>query len=157
MHCNGAATNGKLHEAHEELEATEKALDEAFASQSKDMAAIVQTAFAAFESANEAHLKHEEQVMMPKVQELVKKGHPMKKYMVQELLPAVTADDMEFFIKYAATKLEAASISGSMPRFRVFCHALWAVARPGEWKIWDAWIRDSVSVETYHELEKALS
>lgn len=148
------ALKGGLRGAHKELDEKEAAVEKAFAdhAKSKDMSKIA-AAWEAFEAENEKHLQHEESVMMPMVQQMMKAGHPMKQFMKEEILPNAKTD-MEFFVKYAMAKLEAAS--GPMPRFRVFAHALWAVATPEEWTVWDAWIRETVSKETYKELQDAL-
>lgn len=149
-HCDSVASKAKLHDAHQELYGAEIAVGKAFASESMD---AVQEAFHKVMAANEAHLKHEESVMMPMVQKLVQEGHPMKKYMKEELLAAVT--DLEFFITYASRVLER-HVTAEMPRFRVFTHALWAVATPEEWSVWSEWIRSSVADSTYQDLERVL-
>ena len=86
------------------------------------------------------------------VKKLMQSGHPMKQYMKEEILANV--QDMEFFIQFAVGTLE--HDSQEMPRFRLFAHALWAVATPKEWQIWNKWTQSTVTAETYAQLQSVL-
>ena len=74
-HCDGVASKHNLHQAHEALEAAEVALQQAF--DNNNNLTAIQQAFSVYRAADEQHLQQEEQVMMPKVQKMVKDGHPM--------------------------------------------------------------------------------
>ena len=115
----------------------------------------MKSTYAEFEELNLAHLKLEEDFMMPSVMSMVKAGKPMKKFMIEEILANVKEDEMEFFIKYANRVLE--QHSGGQPRVRVFDHALYAVATPEQWKLWDSYIKDTVNEKTYGELHAVIS
>jgi len=114
-HCEQVTTTEGLFDAHVDLHEKEEAVEQAF--KLGEMPAL-QTAFAEFESVNLAHLKKEEDIMMPMVMKLMKSGHPMKKYMKEDILAVVPAQDMEFFVKFANQMLKKQH--GGMPRVRVF-------------------------------------
>lgn len=108
-----------------------------------------------FAQENEAHLKKEENVMMPNVKKMKMAGKPLKKFMCQEILPLVTeSPDFEFWVKYANRILE--KHHNGMPRARVFDHALWAAATPEQWKIWSVWMKEALSEKAYGELQAVL-
>ena len=137
---DGLASDNGLYDLHEELELMENQVSAALDSDDMDG---LKGSFPAFVKFNEEHLQHEEDIMMPNVQKMAKAGEPMKKYMVEEILPTVLDDDFEFFVKYANQMLE--KYDGGMPRARVFDHALWAAATPDQWKVWTKWIEESLS------------
>ena len=150
--CGGVASDAKLSDDHATLEAKENELKAAFAA--KDLAKVKET-FAEYEKINSDHLVKEEKIMMPKVMEMAKSGKNMKKLMRDDVLNTVVdSPDYEFFIKFANEILE--KHPEGQPRVRVFDHALWAVATPDEWSTWDAWIKESVSPESYKELHDAI-
>jgi hypothetical protein len=142
-----------LHDLHVNLEEKEHALADAFEASDLD---AVKSAFAAFDELNLEHLKKEEAVMMPKVMEMVKSGVSMKKVMIEELLPMVSDSiHFEFFVKFANEILE--KHPENEPRVRVFDHALWAVSTPDEWKKYDRWIKETLTPETYQEVQDAIN
>eukprot|EP00523_Entomoneis_sp_CCMP467_P017183 CAMPEP_0168770362 /NCGR_PEP_ID=MMETSP0725-20121227/2879_1 /TAXON_ID=265536 /ORGANISM="Amphiprora sp., Strain CCMP467" /LENGTH=271 /DNA_ID=CAMNT_0008819801 /DNA_START=24 /DNA_END=839 /DNA_ORIENTATION=- len=150
---DGIVEKASLSDMHDDLHAKEKAISEAFAAKNIRK---VQSEFAAYDSINLSHLNKEEGIMMPKVQEMKKMGVPMKKLMIQELLALVVdSPDFEFFVKFANEILE--KHTGGMPRARVWDHALWAVATPDQWTVWDAWIKETLKPETYQELQDAIA
>ena len=141
----GCVDEAGLHGMHESLEKQEEALAAAFAEKDMDK---VKTLFEKFDKENLDHLKKEEEVMMSKVMQMKKDGHPMKKIMIQDVLSLVVdSEDFEFFVKFANEMLE--KHSEGQPRVRVFDHALWAVATKEQWTVWDAWIKETVKPETY--------
>lgn len=144
-------TENKLYDAHEELTKVENSLNEAFDSKDLDTA---KTKFEEFSVLNEEHLKKEEDIMMPNVKKMMMAGHPMKKFMKDDILPLV-GDDMEFFVKYSSDVLDRHA--EGQPRARVFNHALWAVATEDQWKEWNEWIKESQSPECYAQLESCLA
>jgi hypothetical protein len=142
-----------LFKAHRDLDKKEHALEEAF--HAGDIGAA-KKAFALFEDANEAHLKKEEDIMMPKVMEMKKSGKNLKALMQQEIFPiAAQHPDFEFFIKYANEVLERHP--GGMPRVRVWDLAVWAAASTEEWKQIDKWIKETLSEATYKEVQDAIN
>jgi hypothetical protein len=144
----GIVTNQGLHGLHAELENLEAAVNGALAQ--SDVTKL-QEVYPPFMEFNEAHLKKEEDVMMPSIQKMMKDEKPLKKYMMQEILPTVkSSPDWEFFIKYANKILE--KHDGGMPRARVFDQAIWAASSPAEWNIWSSWMQQSLSEKTWSEV-----
>jgi hypothetical protein len=93
--------------------------------------------------------------MMPLVSKMAQTGHNLKEYMQTEILPLVSNDpDFEFWVRYANDVLERHA--EGMPRVRVFDHALWAVATPEQWAVWDKWIQETLSEEKYKEVQDAI-
>lgn len=142
-----------LYDLHEQLDSLEHQV--ASAIESGNIADLKQV-FPKFLDFNENHLKQEEDVMMPSIQAMAKAGEPMKKYMVEDILPTVSeSDDFEFFVKYANKVLE--KHDGGMPRVRVFDHALWAAATPAQWAVWNKWIEESLEDgKLYAELQSLI-
>lgn len=155
-HFEGVATENHLSDDHDTLNQKEKALDEAFQRSKNKITKEIKTAFEEYSKANLAHLEKEESIMMPKIMAFVKMGHSLKKSMINDLLAAVIdTEDFEFFVKYANEILE--KHPGGMPRARVFDHALWAVSSPEQWKVYDQWIKETVSDTTYQELQAVIN
>jgi len=152
LKADGIVTKEGLYDLHSELSTHEKAVVSAI--QSSDIVAL-KNAYPQFQEFNESHLKREEDVMMPSIKRMMTDKQPLKKYMCKEILPTVTGSpNWEFFIKYANEMLE--KYHGGMPRARVFDHALWAAATPEEWKVWNVWIKETLSEKTYSELKDVL-
>lgn len=146
------AKDNKLDEKHRELHEAETAVADAL---QKRAATELRAAWSAFRDANEAHLKAEEGVMMPKVAELTKAGHNMPGTMRTHLLPAVSAEDMPFFISFAMKTLE--KHHGDMPRARVFAHALAAAAGSAEqWQEWRTHVQKGLSPDAFAALGKQI-
>lgn len=142
-----------LYDIHKELEASEEAVTKAI--EKGDMGEL-KSVYAKFMEVNEAHLKKEEDVMMPSIKKMMMAKQPLKKFMCEDILPTVTGSpDWEFFIKYANVILE--KYDGGMPRARVFDHALWAAATPEQWTAWSAWIQEALTEKTFGELQACLA
>lgn len=76
--------------------------------------------------------------------------------MVEEILATIINDpNFEQWVRYANEVLERHS--DNMPRVRVFDHALYAVATPEQWSVWNEWIKDTLSEESYNELQAAIA
>lgn len=149
---DGAADEAKLSESHAILHTMEEAVEEAF--KEKNMEKL-KAAFSEYDTENLDHLVKEEDVMMPKVAQMQKDGHPLKKYMTEEILATVIdSPDFEFFIKFGNQILE--KHPQGQPRVRVWDHALWAVATEEQWVVWDAWIKETLKPESYQELQDAI-
>ena len=141
-------TNEGLYNLHKELLHLEESVSNGIKVGDLDELKLV---FPKFMEVNEAHLKKEEDVMMPSIQKMMMEKQPLKKFMCEEILPTVSGSvDWEFFIKYTNEILE--KHHGGMPRVRVFDHALWAAATPEEWALWSTWIEETLKEETYNEL-----
>jgi hypothetical protein len=151
--AEGIVTAKGLYGLHKDLESLEAAVNEAV--EKNDLKAF-KVAYPKFMDVNEAHLKTEEDVMMPSIKKMMMAKEPLKKFMVVEILPTVKGTpDWEFFIKYANTILD--KHNNGMPKARVFDHALWAAATPEEWTIWSAWMKEALTEKTYKQLEAALA
>jgi hypothetical protein len=76
--CDNIATQENLLSAHDDLE---KKSDEfaALLDETEIEPDKVLAVYNEFHKLNEDHLKHEEDIMMPKVMEMMKKGEPLKK------------------------------------------------------------------------------
>jgi hypothetical protein len=105
-----------------------------------------------FAKTMEEHLKKEEDVMMPKVQEMKKNGVPLKKIMREEILALIWSNeqDWEFFLTFACQTLDKRPM---LQPLKVFCFALWGVATPKEWTKWSAYIKSAVSEQKWKEME----
>lgn len=149
---DGIATEKKLHNDHKDLEDLEYYLEEAAIAEDKEKFKDV---FEEFKTLNESHLQKEEEVMMPRIQELAKNGVDMKQLMKTEVLALVVdSSDFPFFVKHANRILD--KYHGDKPRVRVFDHALWACATPKQWKKWRSWIRQSVPESRFQEIREAI-
>lgn len=76
--CQNVATENDLFSQHEDLEKKSSEISSLLDEKSDDPDAILKI-FDEFASLNEAHLKKEEDIMMPKVMEMKKAGVPLKK------------------------------------------------------------------------------
>lgn len=119
-------------------------------------AKTLRDAWPAYREANEAHLAKEEEVMMPKVAELVKAGHNMPLAIRSHMLPAAGGDaHLSFFIEFAMRTLE--KHHGGMPRARVFAHALAAAAgSEAEWARWRGHVQAGLSADAYANLGREI-
>jgi len=147
--CQNVATENDLFSQHEDLEKKSSEISSLLDEKSDDPDAILKI-FDEFASLNEAHLKKEEDIMMPKVMEMKKAGVPLKKVMMEDLLPAVK-DDEEFFFGHACSTLE--KHHENMPRARVFAHALFAASTPEQWSSRKEIVKSSLSDTTWAEIE----
>ena len=152
---DGVATEAGLRDSHESLEKLESAVESLFTAEDADLEST-SLVFKEFQEANLLHLKVEEDIMMPKVQEMGKNGVPMKKVVKEELLATIVhRDDYKFFVQYAIGVLDH-SARDTHVAARAFALALWALATSEQWNEWDAWIKEVGSVETYNELQRAI-
>jgi len=154
--ADNTATEHKLRDQHTDLSDLEQQVVDCLVTnpdleKAKDL-------FPKFAEENEAHLTKEEDIMMPSVQKMVKAGVPVKKYIKSHLLPVLLQNDnMEFFLKFSNTILETYEAGGKMPKTRVFDQAVWSVASPEQWKVWDGYIRQSLSVAKYNQVNGAIT
>lgn len=149
---DNVATNAGLLDDHATLHELEVAVRNAI--HHKDRVAF-QVEYARFQKMNLDHLTKEEDIMMPKVAEMIKMGINMKNIMVEEVLALVVdTPEFEHFVRYANEVLERHH--DNMPRVQVFDHALWAVSTVEQWGKYDVWIKESVSAEHYKEIMDAI-
>lgn len=152
-HADMAAKKGNLRHHHGTLYELEEDVVDIFEKapdidRAKDI-------FPIFLQENENHLKEEEDILMPAIQKMMKEGVPIKKYIRTDLLPVLQMKDgdLEFFIRFGNEILERHDNVEGKPRVRVYDQAFWALATPEEWKVWNEWIKDSLSPEKYAEVD----
>jgi len=160
---------GLLSAAHRELEELELALELAAASWKgqilgangswkpsnkfrQDLEPLTD-AFHIFATANQVHLKAEEDIMTPKVKELSKIGYNMGDILAEDLLTCLSPDDMPFFLEHAMHTLE--KHHEGRPRARVFAHALFSVASPPQWREWRPMLQAGTSAELWSNIVMA--
>ena len=147
--CGGAATNEGLFEQHQAVDKMELSMTQAV---KKKNLAMMNAEIDAFAKLMEEHLKKEEDVMMPKVQQMKKDGVPLKKIMRDEILALIwkNQEDWEFFVEFACGTLAKRPM---IQPLRVFCFALYGIATPTEWKHWSGYIQKVVSDGQWKEME----
>lgn len=143
---------GQLLEAHKALEAFQADVDSAV--KARDIEAV-QKAYAEFAKQNEMHLKAEEDFMMPKVQDMVQAKADMKRLMNDHIMPAALCDNFEFFLSFAMKTLE--THFPNQPKYRVFAHAIRAVASEEQWLQWRPIIQTSLSPHAYSKMAAELN
>lgn len=155
-HADGAAKKAGLRHHHRNLYELEEDVVDIF-EKAPDMERAKEI-YPIFWKENEEHLKEEEDVLMPAIQKMVKKGVPVKKYIISDILPLllVTEGDMEFFLRFANEVLARHDNVPGKPRVRVFDQAVWSVAKPEQWMEWKEYIKDSLPEEKYQEVNTAI-
>ena len=156
-HSDGAAKKGGLRHAHSTLYELEDDVVDIF-----EKAPDIQRAkeiYPIFRQENEEHLKEEEDILMPAIQRMMKKGVNIKKYIKTDILPVLLTkeEDIKFFLMFGNEVLERHDNVEGKPRVRVFSHAFWAVASEEQWVQWSAWIQESLSPEKYEEVDTAIN
>jgi Hemerythrin HHE cation binding domain len=93
----------------------------------------VRAAFAAYRACAEAHLKHEEDIMMPLVARLPNPKAPLFAHWC--VGAGIAHGDFEHFISHGVASLAAHGSANNTPAgaTRVFVHALKAVCTPDQW------------------------
>jgi len=105
---------------------------------------------------NEKHLIAEEEIMMPKVQEMHKLGFPIKKNLAEDIVSAAW-DEVNFgseFVQVACWVLE--KHHGGMPRARVFIHALKSITDEQRWAKWLPYVKAGLSPEQYFLIDSQI-
>ena len=156
-HADGAAKKAGLRHHHSNLYELEEDMVDIF-----ERAPDIQRAkevYPYFLEENYAHLKEEEDILMPAISKMMKKGVNIKKYIKSDILPVLLhkEGDLEFFLKFGNEVLERHDNVEGKPRVRVFDHAFWALASGEEWAEWSVWIQESLSPEKYAEVHAAIS
>ena len=124
-------------------------------------AEAVCAAFAEYRSFAEAHLKHEEDIMMPLVARLPQPKAPL--FAQWCLTAGIAQGDFEHFVAHGVESLAAQGRAQNTPAgaTRVFVHALKTVCTPGQWaeylpvargaappEIWASVVAEVPSLET---------
>lgn len=109
-----------------------------------------------FRDLNERHLKAEEDIMMPKVQEMHKLDLPIKKILVEDIVSAAwdAKDFGKEFVEVACWVLE--KHHGGAPRARVFLHALKVISDQNRWNKWLPFIKSGLSKELYSQIDSQI-
>lgn len=155
-HANGAAKEAGLRHSHDSLYELEEDVVDIFESAPDIYRA--KEVFPIFLAENLAHLKEEEDILMPAIGKMMKKGVNIKKYIKSDIIPVLLhkEGDMEFFLKFGNEILERHDNVEGKPRVRVFDQAFWALASSEEWTEWSHWIQESLSPEKYAEVNTAI-
>ena len=142
QHSGGAVDAAGVPAEHAALDEAAAALDAAFAEEAKNVetssaaAGSVAAAFAAYRAAAEAHLEHEERVMMPIVAGLPNPKAPL--VASHGLAAAEAAGDAEWYVAHGVATLAAhgSGANGPATAARVWVHALQAVCSPAQWAVY---------------------
>jgi hypothetical protein len=126
---DGAAGAGMFREEHVDEHAMQAAVTAAIGAG----AAAVRAAFAAYRVFAEAHLKHEEDIMMPLVARLPEPKAPL--FARWCLSAGIAHGDFEHFVAHGVASLAAHGSAKNTPAgaTRVFVHALKTVCTPAQW------------------------
>jgi len=144
------ATKEGLFDQHQALDKVEASMARASA---KKNLAMMNGEVDLFAREMEDHLKKEEDVMMPKVQQMKKDGASSKKIMRNEVLALLWSkpdEEWDFFVTFACRTLAKRAMISPL---RTFCQALWGVATPAEWKKWSVTIQKAVSEEAWNQMQ----
>ena len=130
LHFNGAAGQAMFKEEHVQEHAMQHAVTDALA----QSAATVRTAFAAYRVVAEAHLQHEEDIMMPLVARLPSPKAPLFAHWC--LSAGIAHGGFEHFVAHGVKSLATHGSAKNTPvgATRVFVHALKAVCTPAQWE-----------------------
>jgi hypothetical protein len=128
-HFDGAAGAAMFREEHVQEHAMQSAVTRAIA----QGAAAVREAFIAYREVAEAHLKHEEDIMMPLVARLPPPKAPL--FASWCVSAGIAQGDFDHFVAHGVASLAAHGSTKNTPvgATRVFVHALKSVCTPGQW------------------------
>ena len=126
---DGAAGAAMFKAEHVDEHAMQQAVTDAIAGG----ATAVREAFAAYRTAAEAHLKHEEDIMMPLVARLPQPKAPL--FADWCVTAGIAHGDFEHFVAHGVKSLSAHGSAKNTPAgaTRVFVHALKTVCTPMQW------------------------
>ncbi|KAL7570916.1 hypothetical protein ACA910_002549 [Epithemia clementina (nom. ined.)] len=151
--CGNIAQNENFYDEYRQAFEGSEELNAAF--ETNDLFQI-KGVFYDYKDAILALLKKEDEILMPKVNDMAERNLNLKKFMKKEILAAISDSfGFESFLRYAFATLE--THHGGMPRVRVYGHALWTVATPKQWGKWQLWIQESVSKQSFDELINAIA
>jgi hypothetical protein len=131
-----ASSNEHFREEHEDDHKRVEAVDAAVAI--SDTAAM-QAAFAAWAAGHEAHLAHEEKILMPLTGKMA--GTPADRAKVfadRMLCKGVATGDFDFCVTWVVQKLSKFGSKGNPPAVatRVWVHGLQHASTPDQWAAW---------------------
>ena len=126
---DGAAGAAMFKAEHVDEHAMQQAVSDAIGAGT----AAMRKAFAAYRSAAEAHLKHEEDIMMPLVARLPLPKAPLFAHWC--LTAGIAQGDFEHFVAHGVKSLSGHGSAKNTPAgaTRVFVHALKTVCTPAQW------------------------
>jgi hypothetical protein len=157
-HFDGAAGAAMFKAEHVDEHAMQQAVTDAIPAG----AAAVRAAFGAYRSMAEAHLKHEEDIMMPLVARLPEPKAPL--FFHWCLTAGIAHGDFEHFVAHGVQSLSAHGSAKNTPAgaTRVFVHVLKTLCTPAQWAdylpvvraaappdIWASVIAEVPSLETH--------
>ena len=128
-HFDGAAGQAMFKAEHIQEHAAQQAVTQAIA----EGAAGLRAAFAAYRAIAEAHLKHEEDIMMPLVARLPAPKAPL--FASWCLTAGIAHGGFEHFVAHGVQSLATFGSAKNTPAgaTRVFVHALKTVCTPAQW------------------------
>jgi hypothetical protein len=128
-HFDGAAGAATFREEHVHEHAMQAAVTRAI----RDGAAPTRQAFAAYRAMAEAHLQHEEDIMMPLVARLPQPKAPLFAHWC--VSAGIAQGDFDHFVTHGVASLAAHGSAKNTPvgATRVFVHALKTVCTPAQW------------------------
>lgn len=126
---DGAAGASAFREEHVQEHAAQRAVTDAILAG----AATLRVAFAAYRAFAEAHLKHEEDIMMPLVVRLPAPKAPL--FATWCVTAGIAQGGFEHFVAHGVQSLSTYGSAKNTPAgaTRVFVHALKAVCTPAQW------------------------
>jgi hypothetical protein len=126
---DGAAGAAMFKAEHVDEHATQQAVTDAIGAG----ATAMQQAYAAYRLTAEAHLKHEEDIMMPLVARLPQPKAPL--FARWCLTAGIAQGDFEHFVAHGVQSLSTHGSAKNTPAgaTRVFVHALKTVCTPAQW------------------------
>lgn len=142
---DGAAGAAMFKAEHLDEHAMQAAVTAALA----DGAAAVRGAFADYRACAEAHLRHEEDIMMPLVARL---PHPRAPLFAQWCVSAgIAQGDFLHFVAHGVASLATFGSSKNTPAgaTRVFVHALKTVCTPAQWALYGPVACDATPVDVW--------
>jgi Hemerythrin HHE cation binding domain len=160
-HFDGAAGQAMFKEEHVQEHALQRAVTEAL----PESAAAVRTAFTAYRAFAEAHLKHEEDIMMPLVARLPAPKAPL--FAAWCLTAGIAHGGFEHFVAHGVQSLAAFGSAKNSPAgaTRVFVHALKTLCTEAQWahygpvarraappEVWTAVLAEVPSLEPLAEM-----
>jgi len=146
---NVAHTRG-MHAAHANLQPIEQQLVQ-MVNDPRTTLEMVRPVYAQFMQHNEAHLKNEEDVMMPCIKAMKEGGVNLVQVLQTDIMPCIWDNpDFGFWVQQAAVSLE--KHHGGQPRALVFLHALMAVCGPERWARCLPFVRAGLTPQTYAQI-----
>lgn len=147
---DGLAMSAGLRDLHVNIDAAEKAIQDMTEDDGAELDAL-KTKWAEFEELNEAHLKKEEDIIMPQIMKMAKSGVNMKEIMREDVLAGVwdeaNIEEFKEWVTISVRTLE--NYFPKAPKARVWIHALMASCTPEQWRVFLPAVKAGLSEELY--------